>query len=152
MRKYVKPTDKARQLETRIVWDRLQRAPKNQPITKWLEEWKKAYNKGVNANIIDIEGLRPVQAFIQIIQTFNPTWANSIQETYNAIGLPLPNLHTLVERYQQKTRICAVQSTKQANANTAFATLQGLNPNKTKDNTKTQRSLFRQQRQCLCKK
>ena len=81
-------------------------------MTGWLEEWKEAYNKGVDTNIADIEGLRPAQAFIQTIQMFDPTWADSIRETHNAMGLPLPDLYTLVERYQQKTYIYAVQSTK----------------------------------------
>ena len=64
LKKHVKPIDEARQLEAQIAWGRLQRAPKNQPMTKWLEEWKEAYNKGVDAKIADVEGLRPAQAFI----------------------------------------------------------------------------------------
>ena len=125
-------------------------------MDKWLEEWKEAYNEGVDAKIADVEGLRPAQAFVQTIQTFDPTWADSIRETYNVMGLPLPDLHTLVERYQQKTRIYAVQNTKRANVNAAFATLQGLSPKETKHDSETQGSLSRssskQRRQCLCKK
>ena len=64
--------------ETEVVnrWLALQTAPKGNNLDNWLMKWDATFEDGLELSIPDVQGNRPIIAFIKSVASFNPGFSH----------------------------------------------------------------------------
>jgi hypothetical protein len=103
LKKRIAPTDRARELEVTRQYRDLQKAPKNQQIKKWIEQWEKIHADAENLDLLDIKNGRPLYDFLNAVRTISPGFADTKIGIINkrlAENKELPSLYNILKQYR----------------------------------------------------
>lgn len=127
------PTDEIRKQELLIEWRELQRKwTKGTDVSDWLHKWEYIYNKMLLHKMPDIEGIRPVLDFLNVVNTLDASFASSWQMKI-AMGetATFPEVLTTFRNYRR----AASTMLKSQPIHGAFPTLNSHNEDGTPSNT-----------------
>jgi hypothetical protein len=71
------PSDSAREQELVLKWKKLQNKPQNQNVNIWLHQWETLYDECKAEGLPNVQGNRPIQAFLDAISTIAPSFADT---------------------------------------------------------------------------
>jgi len=149
LKQRVAPTDRARKLEVSNRYQRLKKAPRNQNIDQWLQQWEKAYTDCKDLNLPEVDEDRAVYDFLNAISdlasSFSSNWIIELQRQAD-IGQNTVDLYKIVEFYRNYRRLSNAQKGRATHG--AFpAAFQGQNQD---SDRRSDGKRGKKRSQCLC--
>ena len=115
LKKRVAPTDEARKIHLATQYAKLKKAPRNQNLEAWMQEWEKVYTECVELKLPEVDGNRSLKDFLYAVESVSTSWSeywkNKLQNRESG-GKELPTFFDLVERYRNHRRTELAQKGK----------------------------------------
>ena len=129
-----KPTDRARETQVTMAYQRLKRTPRSTDIETWLDNWELVYSEAEEINLPEINGDRPLYDFLFTVKPLDAAFSaanlNVLQQTrfigrtvhYNSDSANI-TLEVLIQRFRDLYRM---EQAAQGKSRGIFATLAGM--------------------------
>jgi hypothetical protein len=102
LKKYLAPTDRAKEYEITKRYAKLKSYDKSQPIEQWLDDWERTYSEGCIMAILEVSGTRSLFDFAIAISSIDQLYSYTMEFDINR-GIKkndIPQLTDLVEDFR----------------------------------------------------